>query len=65
MTMGVAQTFAGLSRVVAPLMATWAFGALTHGAPFLVAGVVVAGVGVLAFRSDDLPSHEPIHEGTA
>jgi predicted MFS family arabinose efflux permease len=65
MTMGVAQTFAGLSRVVAPLMATWAFGALTHGAPFLVAGVVVAGVGVMAFRSNDLPSHEPIHEGTA
>lgn len=52
MTMGVAQTFAGLSRVIAPLVATWAFGAVSHGAPFIIAGLVVAGVGVLAFRSD-------------
>lgn len=59
MTMGVAQTFAGLARVIAPLVATWAFGALSHGAPFLVAGAIVAGVGVLAFRSADLPSAEP------
>lgn len=51
MTMGVAQTFAGLSRVIAPLIATWAFGAVNHGAPFVLAGVIVAGVGLLAFRS--------------
>jgi MFS family permease len=51
MTMGVAQTFAGLSRVIAPLIATWAFGAHGHGSPFLIAGLIVAGVGVLAFRS--------------
>lgn len=51
MTMGVAQTFAGLSRVVAPLIATWAFGAHGHGSPFLIAGLIVAGVGVLAFQS--------------
>jgi dipeptide/tripeptide permease len=51
MTMGVAQTFAGLSRVLAPLIATWAFGAYGHGSPFLIAGLIVAGVGVLAFRS--------------
>lgn len=52
MTMGVAQTFAGLARVVAPLIATYAFGAHGHGSPFLVAGLIVAGVGVLAFRSN-------------
>lgn len=51
MTMGVAQTFAGLSRVIAPLIATWAFGVHGHGSPFLIAGLIVAGVGVLAFRS--------------
>ncbi|MFN2315249.1 MAG: MFS transporter [Gemmatimonadales bacterium] len=51
MTMGVAQTFAGLSRVIAPLIATWAFGAHGHGSPFLIAGLIVAGVGVLAFRA--------------
>jgi len=60
MTMGVAQTFAGLARVVAPLVATYTFGALGHGAPFLVAGLVVAGVGVLAFRSTDLPAPAPV-----
>lgn len=55
MTMGVAQTFAGLARVIAPLLATSAFGALSHGSPFVLAGLIVAGVGVLAFRSADLP----------
>jgi len=63
MTMGVAQTFAGMSRVVAPLVATWAFGAINHGSPFLIAGAVVAGVGVLAFRSTDRPAPEPLQEG--
>lgn len=63
MTMGVAQTFAGMSRVVAPLVATWAFGAINHGSPFLISGVVVAGVGVLAFRSTDRPAPEPLQEG--
>jgi len=55
MTMGVAQTFAGLARVIAPLIATSAFGSLGHGSPFVLAGLIVAGVGVLAFRSADLP----------
>ncbi len=64
MTMGVAQTFAGLSRVIAPLVATWAFGALSHGAPFLVAGVIVAGVGVLAFQSAEPPAAEPTLKAT-
>jgi multidrug resistance protein len=49
-TMGVAQTFAGLARVAAPLLATAAFQRLGHGAPFLLAGACVALVGLLAFQ---------------
>lgn len=50
LTMGVAQTFAGMSRVVAPLIATSAFQRFGSASPFLVAGAIVALVGVLAFR---------------
>ncbi|HPF61662.1 MAG: MFS transporter [Gemmatimonadales bacterium] len=49
-TMGVAQTFAGLSRVVAPIVGTIAFQRLGVDAPFLLSGCVVAGVGYVAFR---------------
>ena len=52
-TMGVAQTFAGLARVVAPLIATSAFQRLGTGTPFYVAALIVAGVGVLAFKLPD------------
>ena len=48
--MGVAQTFAGLARVVAPLLATTVFQRLGHGWPFYLAGVRRALVGVLAFQ---------------
>ena len=49
-TMGVAQTFAGLARVMAPVLATAAFQRLGHGAPFYLAGACVALVGLLAFQ---------------
>jgi multidrug resistance protein len=49
-TMGVAQTFAGLARVVAPLLATGLFQRLGHGWPFFVAGGFVGLVGIMAFR---------------
>ena len=49
-TMGVAQTFAGLSRVVAPIVGTIAFQRLGVDAPFLLSGCVAAGVGYVAFR---------------
>jgi predicted MFS family arabinose efflux permease len=52
-TMGVAQTFAGASRVLAPLLATSAYQRLGPPAAFFLAGVVVALVGVLAFRLDE------------
>jgi multidrug resistance protein len=49
-TMGVAQTFAGIARVVAPLLATAAFQRLGHGWPFYIAGGYVALVGLMALR---------------
>jgi multidrug resistance protein len=49
-TMGVAQTFAGLARVMAPLLATVAFQRLGHGWPFYIAGGYVALVGIMAFQ---------------
>jgi multidrug resistance protein len=54
-TMGVAQTFAGLARVLAPILATIAFQRLGHGWPFYVAGGFVALVGIMAFQVDVHP----------
>jgi len=54
-TMGVAQTFAAISRVISPLMATSAFQRFGLGAPFYIAGGIVALVGVLAFRLEAEP----------
>jgi MFS family permease len=55
-TMGVAQTFAGMARVAAPLLATTAFQRLGHGWPFYLAGVFVALVGIMAFQIEVHPS---------
>lgn len=55
-TMGVAQTFAGIARVIAPLIAGWFFQHVGIGWPFVISGVIVALVGVLAFRLD-VPAH--------
>jgi MFS family permease len=49
-TMGVAQTFAGLARVVAPLLATTIFQRVGHGWPFYVAGGIVAVAGALTLQ---------------
>jgi len=56
-TMGVAQMFAGVSRVSAPLIATAAFQQIGPESPFLLAAGIVALVGVMAFRIDYLPMH--------
>jgi multidrug resistance protein len=56
-TMGVAQMFAGVSRVSAPLIATAAFQQIGPESPFLLAAAIVALVGVMAFRIDSLPMH--------
>lgn len=48
-TMGVAQTYSGSARVVAPLLATAIFQRFGHDWPFYAAGAVVALAGVLAW----------------
>ena len=40
--LGTAQTFAGISRLLAPLMATALFGYLSPGFPFFVAAEIAA-----------------------
>jgi MFS family permease len=53
--MGVAQTFAGLARIMGPMLATAAFQRLGHPAPFFIAGGIVALVGLLAFQVEVEP----------
>jgi multidrug resistance protein len=63
-TMGVAQTFAGLARVLAPILATIAFQRLGHGWPFYLAAGYVALVGLMAFQVDVYPRvTKPAAEG--
>lgn len=54
LVMGVAQTFGGIARVVAPLVATAAF-ELHTGLPFVMAAATVALVAILAFRVSPAP----------
>jgi multidrug resistance protein len=54
-TMGVSQTFAGLARVVAPLLATTLFQRLGHGWPYWAAAICVALVGIMAFQVEVHP----------
>ncbi len=62
--MGVAQTFAGLARVVAPLLATTLFQRLGHAWPFYAAATFVALVGIMAFQVEVHPrSAKPVAEG--
>jgi MFS family permease len=49
-TMGVAQTFAGMARVVAPIGGTVAFQRLGIHAPFLLSGLTMGAVGYVAWR---------------
>jgi multidrug resistance protein len=53
--MGVAQTFAGLARIMGPMLATTAFQRIDHPAPFFIAGGIVALVGLLAFQVEVEP----------
>ena len=52
-TMGTAQTFAGLSRVVAPLIATALFQQLGHSVPFFVGAGYMLFVLLLSFGITD------------
>lgn len=51
-TMGIAQTFAGLARVVAPICATALFQRFGHASPFYFAASIVGLVSILAFHVD-------------
>ena len=51
-TMGIAQTFAGISRLIAPLTATTLFQYAGHRSPFLFAAAAVGLVTVLAVQVD-------------
>ena len=66
-TMGVAQTFAGIARVIAPLFATKVFQDLGHGWPFVAAAALVLLVGLHAIRvepSAEEPPGDPAPAGT-
>jgi len=60
-TMGTAQTFAGLARIVGPLFSTTLFQRAGHGAPFLLSAAIVAGVSLLSFQIGSVPTAEPAH----
>ena len=49
-TLGVQQSFGGVSRVVAPLWSTWVFQEAGHEAPFYIAAGIVAVVVYLSMR---------------
>lgn len=49
-TMGVAQTFAGIARIIAPIAGTSAFQRIGVNAPFIVGGVTMLGVALLSWR---------------
>lgn len=54
-TMGVAQTYAGTARVVAPILGTVIFQRVGHQWPFVAAAAAMALVSVLAFKIEQLP----------
>ncbi|HEY4101028.1 MAG TPA: MFS transporter, partial [Gemmatimonadales bacterium] len=54
--MGVAQTFAGSARVLAPILGTIAFQRLGVNSPFVLGGCIVAMVSWVTFRHIRAPS---------
>jgi MFS family permease len=51
-TMGVAQTFAGVARVIAPFLSTAAFQLVGHAWSFILAAALIGVVSILAIRLD-------------
>jgi multidrug resistance protein len=58
-TMGIAQTFAGISRVLSPVLSTTLFQRIGHTAPFYVAAAIVGLVGILALQIERRTAPEP------
>jgi MFS family permease len=52
-TMGMAQAYAGIARMAAPVFATFAYQHFGHPMPFYFAAAIVTIVGILAFRFDE------------
>jgi len=57
--MGVAQTFAGIARVIAPIVGTIAFQRLGISAPFIAGGLIVLMVSWATFRHVHAPPPPP------
>jgi MFS family permease len=49
-TMGIAQTFAGISRLIAPVVSTWLFQYAGHRSPFIFAAAAVGLVTLLSVQ---------------
>jgi MFS family permease len=60
LTMGIAQTFAGVSRVAGPVVSTTLFQRVGHGMPFYFAAAVVAVVSLLSRHVEARSSVEPV-----
>ena len=59
-TMGVAQTFGGVARSVAPVLSTKIFQDLGHAWPFVAAAGIVGVVSLLAVRIGPAPEATPV-----
>jgi MFS family permease len=59
-TMGIAQTFAGISRVTAPVLSTALFQRISHGMPFYFAASFVGIVSLLALQVEARPTPEAV-----
>jgi len=57
--MGVQQTFGGISRVVVPLWAGFAYQRFGHGVPFWTSAIMVVGVMALGLGIDDPRKQQP------
>jgi MFS family permease len=60
MTMGIAQTFAGIARVAAPVVSTTLFQRISHGTPFYFAAIVVGIVSFLSWHVRVRSRAEPV-----
>jgi len=62
-TMGVAQTFGGISRVIAPIAATTLFQRIGHASPFYVAAAIVGLVSLLAVGVKEKKTSPDVRSG--
>jgi multidrug resistance protein len=63
--MGVQQTFGGISRVLVPLWAGFAYDHFSHGVPFWTSAILVAGVLFLNYGIQDPRKTEPVQAAAA